>query len=186
MSTYLQRDEDGNPTVTPFGKPLPSHAQTAGAESARESVRAAATARASRITRADVEAAYVHPEPEVKAHEIMWFVSLGASGARSLAKLAEANGHRVKATHNRGTTSPKWHVNSPDNKSNPGPPVDPSQYHGEVVDCETVYVVANRGEYIADGACQKVRGVWLNGKLDRIEVDGVETTLKAAREVLSL
>lgn len=179
MATYLIRDEEGNAHVTEFGKPTPAHALTKSAKAARRSVREAAADRRQRITRADVEAAYVHPAPEVPAYEVP---HLEASGARSLANLAIGNGHHVKATYNRGTTLPKWHVNSPDNKTNPGPPVDASQYHGEVADVETVYVtVAERG----DEPWHRIRGVWQNGKLDRIEVDGVETTLRAAREVLS-
>lgn len=194
MATYLIRDDEGNAHVTEFGKPTPAHALTKSAKAARRSVRDAAAERRQRITRADVEAAYVHPAPEVPAREVVlsgkspqltgrrYLVSLGA---RSLWKLAEANGHRVKATYNRGTTLPKWHVNSPDNKTNPGPPVDASQYHGEVVDVETVYVVVQASAKTWPHGGRRIRGVWQNGKLDRIEVDGVETTLRAAREVLS-
>lgn len=182
MSTYLIRDDEGNAHVTEFGKPTPAHALTKSAKAARRSVRDAAAERRQRITRADVEAAYVHPAPEALAG-FRAVHALRAGGARSLANLAIGNGHRVKATYNRGTTLPKWHVNSPDNKTNPGPPVDASQYHGEVVDVETVYVVDMRpGD---TSPLHLVRGVWQNGKLDRIEVDGVETTLRAAREVLS-
>lgn len=188
MATYLTRDDEGNAHVTEFGKPTPAHALTKSAKAARRSVRAAADERRQRITRADVEAAYVHPAPEVEAREVRWGTPLTAAGARALWNLAARNGHRVKATYNRGTTLPKWHVNSPDNKTNPGPPVDASQYHGEVVDVETVYVVADVEYRHATGNRlhrHNIRGVWQNGKLDRIEVDGVETTLRAAREVLS-
>lgn len=194
MTTYLQRDGDGNPIVTPFGKPAPLHTLTPAAESARQSVRDHAERQAQRLTRADVEAAYVHPAPEVEAAELDLFEPwssysyLRASGAKSLVALAQRNGHRVKATYNRGTTPPRWTVNSPDNKTNPGPPVEASQYHGELVDVETVYVVADITESYDWGIetiRHRIRGVWHNGKLDRIEVDGVETTLKAAREVLS-
>lgn len=181
MATYFRTEEsDGEVTRHPteLAKPVPAHAQTKAAKHARRSVRDAAEARRTRVTREDVEAAYVHPVPEVMAH-IIEPAELTAYGAKSLANLAIGQGHRVKVTHNRGTTVPKWHVNAPDNKKNPGPPVDASQYHGEVVDCETVYVC------IDWDAHRHVRGQWLNGKLDRIEVDGVETTFKAAREVLS-
>lgn len=189
MATYLIRDDEGNAHVTEFGKPTPAHALTKSAKSARRSVRDAADERRQRITRADVEAAYVHPAPEVPAHEVYLSgqrfgpVSIYASGAKSLVVLADGNGHRVKATYNRGTTLPKWHVNSPDNKTNPGPPVDASQYHGEVVDVETVYLVTH--DQATGWPLNRVRGQWINGKLDRIEVNGVETTLRAAREVLS-
>lgn len=180
MATYLIRDDEGNAHVTEFGKPTPAHALTKSAKAARRSVRDAADERRQRITRADVEAAYVHPAPEVPAYVIPHPHELvRAASARALVILAIDNGHRVKATYNRGTTLPKWHVNSPDNKTNPGPPVDASQYHGEVVDVETVYVKTNGSRH------QFIRGQWQNGKLDRIEVDGVETTLRAAREVLS-
>lgn len=186
MATYLQRDVDGNPIATPFGKPAPAHALTVAAEAARDSVRDAAAARQGRITRADVEAAYVHPAPEAEAFDLP-IAGIEASSAYNLAQLASDNGHRVKAIYNRGTTLPKWHVNSPDNKTNPGPLVDASQYHGDVVDCETVYVVTSppTGDLRVRRDSHRIRGVWLNGKLDRIEVDGVETTLRAAREVLS-
>lgn len=187
MATYLTRDDEGNAHVTEFGKPTPAHALTKSAKAARRSVRDAADERRQRITRADVEAAYVHPAPEVECEE-RWIGSIESNSAYSLAALAQRNGHRVKATYNRGTTLPKWHVNSPDNKTNPGPPVDASQYHGEVVDVETVYVVAvvmHPVDDVKPGHLSRIRGVWQNGKLDRIEVDGVETTLRAAREVLS-
>lgn len=185
MSTYLIRDDEGNAHVTEFGKPTPAHALTKSAKAARRSVRDAAAERRQRITRADVEAAYVHPAPEVPARELPHpLLDLKAAGSKSLAALAERNGHRVKATYNRGTTLPKWHVNSPDNKTNPGPPVDASQYHGDAVDVETVYVLATSTHHNPSGFL-RIRGVWQNGKLDRIEVDGVETTLRAAREVLS-
>lgn len=184
MATYLTRDDEGNAHVTEFGKPTPTHALTKSAKAARRSVRDAADERRQRITRVDVEAAYVHPAPEVSARELLHpLLDLKAAGSKSLAALAERNGHRVKATYNRGTTLPKWHVNSPDNKTNPGPPVDASQYHGEVVDVETVYV--RTSTHGRGGQFHEVRGVWQNGKLDRIEVDGFETTLRAAREVLS-
>jgi hypothetical protein len=183
MATYFRTEETDGEVMrhpTELAKPVPAHAQTKAAKHARRSVRAAAESRRSQVTREDVEAAYVHPAPEVEAQPA---VVLHASGANSLVRLATANGHRVKATYNRGTTLPKWHVNAPTNKTNPGPPVDASQYHGEVVDCETVYVIT---EHLAPPTYRyKVRGQWINGKLDRIEVDGVETTLKAAREVLS-
>lgn len=183
MATYLTRDDEGNAHVTEFGKPTPAHALTKSAKAARRSVRDAADERRQRIMRADVEAAYVHPAPEVPARELWRWSLLKSPSAISLARLATASGHRVKATYNRGTTLPKWHVNSPDNKTNPGPPVDASQYHGEVVDVETVYVM-KRCDCVP-GCYVRIRGVWQNGKLDRIEVDGVETTLRAAREVLS-
>lgn len=193
MSTYLIRDDEGNAHVTEFGKPTPAHALTKSAKAARRSVRDAAAERRQRITRADVEAAYVHSAPEAPAREVL-YGELKAQGARSLHALADGGCHRVKATYNRGTTLPKWHVNSPDNKTNPGPPVDASQYHGEVVDVETVYVEVRDTDWEswlnATGkkgleSVRRIRGVWQNGKLDRIEVDGVETTLRAAREVLS-
>lgn len=186
MATYFRTEEADGEVMrhpTELAKPLPAHAQTKAAKRARRSVRDAAEARRTQVTRADVEAAYVHPAPEVMAH-VIEPAELTAYGAKSLANLAIGQGHRVKVTHNRGTTVPKWHVNAPDNKKNPGPPVDASQYHGEVVDCETVYVLTY-DPYMGDHNAIKVRGQWLNGKLDRIEVDGVETTLKAAREVLS-
>lgn len=194
MATYFRTEEADGEVMrhpTEFAKPVPTHAQTKAAKRARRSVRDAAEARRTQVTRADVEAAYVHPAPEVMAREVLLLADgrteLESAGVRSLVKLAQANGHRVKATYNRGTTVPKWHVNAPDNKKNPGPPVDASQYHGEVVDCETVYVVTSpiTSDLHVRRDAHRVRGQWLNGKLDRIEVDGVETTLKAAREVLS-
>jgi hypothetical protein len=186
MATYFRTEETDGEVMrhpTELAKPVPVHAQTKAAKHARRSVRAAAESRRDIVKREDVEAAYVPPAPEVEAAQIH-LQHLTAAGAKSLAALAARNGHRVKATYNRGTTLPKWHVNAPTNKTNPGPPVDASQYHGEVVDCETVYVLpriaTSRGS-----AYRRIRGQWINGKLDRIEVDGVETTLKAAREVLS-
>lgn len=185
MATYFRTDDEGGRHATSLRKPTPAHAQTKAAKRARKAVRASADAGRTRLTRADVEAAYVHPAPEVEAHEIS-LANIAASGARSLAKVADNNGHRVKATYNRGTTQPKWHVNAPDNKTNPGPTVDPSQYYGEVVDCETVYVVTVEwNESMRDMPVHRIRGVWLNGKLDHIEIDGQPATLKAAREVLS-
>lgn len=181
MATYFRTEESDGEVMrhpTDFAKPVPAHAQTKAAKHARRSVRDAAEARRTRVTRDDVEAAYVHPVPEVMAH-VIEPAELTAYGAKSLANLAIGEGHRVKVTHNRGTTVPKWHVNAPTNKANPGPPVDASQYYGELVDCETVYVKTNGSRH------QLILGQWLNGRLDRIEVDGVETTLKAAREVLS-
>jgi hypothetical protein len=195
VATYFRTEESDGEVMrhpTELAKPVPAHAQTKAAKHARRSVREAAASRRTQITRADVEAAYVHPAPEVEAEECLnGNRMLTAVGAKALAALASNNGHRVKATYNRGTTLPKWHVNSPDNKANPGPPVNASQYHGEVVDCETVYVLLEspRGFARRDNQAYvngtHIRGVWLNGKLDRIEVDGVETTLRAAREVLS-
>jgi hypothetical protein len=188
MATYFRTEESDGEVMrhpTELARPVPAHAQTKAAKRARRSVRDVAEARRHTVTRADVEAAYVHPAPEVEARlvEVTEYFVTPTAGVRSLIKLALANGHRVKATYNRGTTVPKWHVNAPDNKRNPGPPVDASQYHGEVVDCETVYVIDVRGG--TTWPLHMVRGQWINGKLDRIEVDGVETTLKAAREVLS-
>lgn len=194
MSTYLIRDDEGNAHVTEFGKPTPAHALTKSAKAARRSVRDAAAERRQRITRADVEAAYVHPAPEVPCQLLQLDRDWTSASSKSLMQLAERNGHRAEHTFNRGTTLPKWHVNSPDNKTNPGPPVDASQYHGEVVDVETVYVEVRDTDWEswlnATGkkgleSVRRIRGVWQNGNLDRIEVDGVETTLRAAREVLS-
>lgn len=202
MPTYVTHDAEGNRRPVALSKPRPAHTLTESAESARQSVRDHAQRLRSRITRAEVEAAYVHPEPEEPAHEVELGVlepfpdrrdvlirtQLEAAGARRLAKAALLGGHRVKATRNRGTTVPKWHVNAPDSKPNPGPPVAADQYHGTLVTVETVYVVPvfdGRDLFKPKCAPGRIKGVWQNGRIDRVEVDGVATTLEAALEVLS-
>lgn len=196
MATYLQRDDEGNAHPVPFAKPTPAHALTPAAESARQAVRDHAERQRSRLTRERVERAYVHPEPEEPAHEVevghlspkgSLISPLNSAGARRLVKAALLGGHRVKATRNRGTTVPKWWVNAPDSKPNPGPPVAADQYHGTLVTVETVYVLRRpitKDLGIRQDAHQ-IKGVWQNGRIDRVEVDGVEATLDAALEVLS-
>lgn len=109
--------------------------------------------RVQRIKRIDVEHSYVHPAPEVKAHTVK---ATSVAGARALASAAEAAGYAVKLVEARGTTPPRWTVNAPDSKPNPGPPVDASQYRGDLVTSIGVY-----GKHPTHGA---FRAWWHDGR----------------------
>jgi len=190
--------------------PAPRHTLTEAAEAARVAVRqlppsrlvevitkSGVTMKTSRapLTRREVEEAYVHPEPEMPAREVVyaWLVEVErAHTTVAFVLKAEAAGADVKVTVARGTTLPKWHVNAPDSKPNPGPPVDAAQYHGEVVDSVVVWARrAKRGERWVDphgdrwfdGWC-KVRAEWHNGRIHEVTVNGAKSSLKAALEAL--
>lgn len=193
---------------THLGMPAPRHTLTEAAEAARVAVRqlppsrlvevitkSGVTMKTSRapLTRREVEEAYVHPAPEVMAEEVDLELAIATSptkAAYSFATKSEAAGADVKVTVARGTTPPKWHVNAPDSKPNPGPPVDASQYHGEVVDSVVVWAVKRevvaclvnrRGEL---GRVTKVRAEWHNGRIHEVTVNGAKSSLKAALEAL--
>lgn len=89
-------------------------------------------------TRAEVVAAYSHPAPEVLGHPPTDADKIPASLVK-LATLAVDVGLEVTVIVSRGTTTPTWRVNAPDNKNEPGPPVEPNQYHGDVVDVVGLY-----------------------------------------------
>ena len=187
---------------THLGMPAPRHTLTEAAEAARVAVRqlppsrlvevitkSGVTMKTSRapLTRREVEEAYVHPEPEIPAHESSW-VAVPFDRAVSFGALAQAAGADVKVTVARGTTLPKWHVNAPDSKPNPGPPVEASQYHGEVVD--SVVVWARRILYSEQYPSRvgagliRVRAEWHNGRIHEVTVNGAKSSLKAALEAL--
>jgi hypothetical protein len=184
---------------THLGRPTPAHALTPGAEAARAAVRSLPPSRLvaevtkrgitmqparAPLTRREVEEAYVHPEPEVRAEE----VDVSPHGDRTywvFARKATAAGADVKVTVARGTTPPKWHVNAPDSKPNPGPPVDASQYHGDLVD--SVVVWARKLNIITSGMHRTslhVRAEWHNGRIHEVTVNGARSSLKAALEAL--
>jgi hypothetical protein len=118
-------------------------------------------------TRDEVLAAYRHPKPEW--HE--WLNpeapstrDVAPAGARKLITAALDAGYLVKVQHYRGTTYPTWRVNLPESG---GPPIDPSQYHGDTV------------EGIAVGIAHKTKGTavatWHDGRLFHASVNGVSS-----------
>lgn len=190
---------------THLGMPAPRHTLTEAAEAARVAVRqlppsrlvevitkSGVTMKTSRapLTRREVEEAYVHPEPATPGGEVLywWTIDTLPASASTFANKARAAGADVKVTVARGTTLPKWHVNAPDSKPNPGPPVDASQYHGDVVD--SVVVWAKGGKMLRDGIhpltyqVARVRAEWHNGRIHEVTVNGSKSSLKAALEAL--
>ena len=188
---------------THLGMPAPRHTLTEAAEAARVAVRqlppsrlvevitkSGVTMKTSRapLTRREVEEAYVHPEPE-KLGEVRFLRdALPIRSLRVFARKAEAAGAEVKVTVARGTTLPKWHVNAPDSKPNPGPPVEASQYHGEVVDSVVVWAkkdVARKTTWNSGELNTiRVRAEWHNGRIHEVTVNGAKSSLKAALEAL--
>ena len=179
---------------THLGMPAPRHTLTEAAEAARVAVRqlppsrlvevitkSGVTMKTSRapLTRREVEEAYVHPAPKVVAHEVPLRSFIPVPGKR-FGLAAEAAGADVKVTVARGTTLPKWHVNAPDSKPNPGPPVDASQYHGEVVDSVVVWA----RKRVDRGFGILARAEWHNGRIHEVTVNGAKSSLKAALEAL--
>jgi hypothetical protein len=179
-----------------LGQPIPAHALTEAAEAAREAVRSLPRSRLVQevtkrgitmqparapLTRREVEEAYVHPEPEVVGREVLLSqAGPSDSGQVRFIDKAEAAGAEVKVTVARGTTLPKWHVNAPDSKPNPGPPVDASQYHGELVDSVVVWARKDEPGWSSD----RVRAEWHNGRIHEVTVNGARSSLKAALEAL--
>lgn len=185
---------------THLGRPTPAHVLTPSAEAARAAVRSLPPSRLVQevtkrgitmqparapLTRREVEEAYVHPEPERTGTE--WDVATAGSRegwvrwARFAGDCHDA-GAEVKVTVARGTTLPKWHVNAPDSKPNPGPPVDASQYHGDLVD--SVVVWARKPRAVDSYFHTKVRAEWHNGRIHEVTVNGAKSSLKAALEAL--
>ncbi|MCU1617775.1 MAG: hypothetical protein JWO98_5315 [Frankiales bacterium] len=187
MSTYTTGVGDDR-HITSIGKPIPTHALTPGAEAARAALRALPPLRVTAdgtvtrklLTRDEVTAAYVHPEPEVPGHEVKPEQLRGSPGA--FVKFALAAGADVKATVSRGTTPPSWDVNAPDSKPNPGPPVEPSQYHGDVVDAVVVWVVAGD---IGKQRMTWIRAEWNDGLSVDVMLNGAHVKLTAAKAALS-
>lgn len=134
------------------------------------------------LTRREVEEAYVHPAPEMRAEE----VDVSSHGDRTywvFARNAQAAGAEVKVTVARGTTPPKWRVNAPDSKPNPGPPVDASQYHGDLVDSVVVWARVSELDHMTYSTT-RVRAEWHDGRIYEVTVNGAKSTLKAALEAL--
>lgn len=158
MATYMHA-----PLI---GMPRPAHATTKAAKVARRELEEWAAKNPIRlgdagkptrtpITRDDIIAAYVHPEPEVPQRRIV--VADLTGSAKSFAMRCREAGYAVEATAWRGTPSPKWWVNAPDNPKNPGPPPHPDHYHGgPVKDFVQVWVMTIDG--------RRVRAVWANGR----------------------
>lgn len=185
---------------TKLGRPTPAHALTPGAEAARAAVRSLPPARLvaevtkrgitmqparAPLTRREVEEAYVHPAPEQLGEVIKSESRHLAPTIAVFCNKAEAAGADVKVTVARGTTLPKWHVNAPDSKPNPGPTVDASQYHGDLVDSVTVW--ARKLNIITSGMHRTslhVRAEWHNGRIHEVTVNGAKSSLKAALEAL--
>jgi len=183
---------------THLGRPTPAHALTDAAEAARAAVRSLPPSRLVQevtkrgitmqparapLTRREVEEAYVHPEPEVVGQGINLIDLLRrCKSAHQFALKAMQAGADVKITFARGTTLPKWHVNAPDSKPNPGPPVDASQYYGEIVD--SVVVWARKRRAVDGWKMTKVRAEWHNGRIHEVTVNGEKSSLKAALEAL--
>lgn len=138
------------------------------------------------LTRREVEEAYVHPEPTIPAEEVAigLLVDVTEAAAQRFARKCEVAGADVKVTVARGTTLPKWHVNAPDSKPNPGPPVDASQYHGEVVDSVAVWAKRRDDQGLSVFARTWVRAEWHNGRIYEVTVNGAKSSLKAALEAL--
>lgn len=173
-----------------FGKPVPMHAMTPEAKRARKQFKAWAAENPLRVARSpktgrpmatrkplgrdEVVADYVHPAPEKRAREVL--LSSLAGGPKTFANAAVAARARVKATAARGTTAPKWWVNAPDSKPNPGPQVAHDQYHGVVVDSVVVWVITAQG--------RRIRAVWHDGKFFGAEVDRVGVNITQAKAAL--
>lgn len=140
------------------------------------------------LTRREVEEAYVHPAPEVVGYLIEERAELAYLPYRFAAvdpfiDKAESVGADVKVTVARGTTLPKWHVNAPDSKPNPGPPVDASQYHGDLVDSVVVWARVSELDHMLYSTT-RVRAEWHNGRIQEVTVNGAKSSLKAALEAL--
>lgn len=187
MATYQRtiHDEDGDVIgvkVTQFGKPTPAHALTPSAEAARQALRDQTPAKAPRLTRRDVEAAYVHPAPERVAEVIsLAEASKLSKGAATFAARCQDAGADVKLTAARGTTLPPKLWKSTD-------PPDPADYHGDVVD--SVVVWARRhviGSPVGHEphARIRVKAEWHGSKNQSTTLNGQRSTLKAALEALS-
>lgn len=183
MATYRT-----NPHIA---KPTPAHALTDAAESARQSVRDLPPQRVVReggtvkltrkpLTRAEVVAAYVHPAPEMEAQQVdteVLYMRYG--GAIYLFYLkADQRGADFKVTYSRGTTPPRWRVPA-------DTPVDPADYHGDVVD--SVVVWARKAFHGGDDSWRwvRVRAEWHDGRIHEVTVNGQKSTLKAALEALA-
>lgn len=120
-----------------------------GIVAARYADVAVTASRMASMTREEVEAAYVHPEP-LEPFGARFDLS---SNALAFLESAKVTGWSVGIFGSRGTTRPTWRVSLP---ASGGPPIDASQYHGDLVEC--IVLVGRhpqRGQFIA---------VWHDGK----------------------
>ena len=118
-------------------------------------------------TRDEVVRDYQHPAPEW--HK--WLVlpdpdALAAlpARARALVRAALREGYAVMVQQYRGTTYPTWRVNLPESG---GPPVDPSQYHGDLI---TGIAIG-----IAHGERGTATATYHDGRLFHASINGVTT-----------
>lgn len=150
MATYMRA-----PLI---GMPTPAHTTTKAAKrarrdftewAARNPIRLGTDGKPTRIplTRAEVVAAYVHPEPEVPQHRVL--VADLKGSPRLFALAAQEAGYRAQATAWRGTVHPTWHVPV-------DTPVDPADYYGVVRDFVQVWVVTVGG--------RRVRVTWADSR----------------------
>jgi len=103
------------------------------------------------VSRADVEAAYVHPAVLVAAHDV--------PHTKALALEALVKGYKVRSIVGAGTSHPVWVTTLP---ASGGPPVEACQYHGEPVTWQAVFAKsAKLGSF---------RASWNNGRIGNVQV----------------
>lgn len=115
--------------------------------------------RAPKVTRAQVEAEYEHPDPEVRGRLALPGDPVPAS-AKKLRALAGNAKFKTTTSYSRGTDLPKWRVNLPTSKPTPGPAIDAGQYFGDVMPCVVV-----RGHHATLGG---FTAYYFDGRVDKV------------------
>jgi len=103
------------------------------------------------VLRADVEAAYVHPGVAEVAHPV--------PDTKTLALEALVKGYKIRSLAGAGTTAPTWRATLP---ASGGPPVEASQYHGDLVQWVAVF-----GKSATLGS---FRASWNDGRIGNVQV----------------